>query len=119
MSNAPIFAVFENELGRGVIGGTYLSQTRAGQATALAALRMWAAPPDAPPFVESFGMHAPVYDWRELQRWGISESLLPPGSELRYRPRSAWIEYRREIAATATVMAKSMATAASANPRAR
>ena len=23
---------------------------------------------------------APKFDWRQLQRWGISEQLLPPGS---------------------------------------
>lgn len=104
-SNAPIFAVFENELGRGVIGGAYLSQSRAGHAAALAALRMWATPPGAPPFIETFGMQGPAYDWRELRRWGIDESRLPPGSELRYRPPSPWVEYRQEIATVGSVVA--------------
>ena len=27
----------------------------------------------------------PIFDWRELQRWGIPESRLPPGSVVRYR----------------------------------
>ncbi len=103
-SNAPIFAVFENELGRGVIGGAYLSQSRAGRAAAQAALRMWAAPPHAPPFVESFGMQGPAYDWRELQRWGIAESMLPPDSEIRFRPPPPWVEYRKEIAVAASVI---------------
>jgi hypothetical protein len=26
------------------------------------------------------GFAAPVFDWRQMQRWGISESNLPPGS---------------------------------------
>ena len=102
-SNAPIFAVFENELGRGVIGGAYVSQSRAGQAAALAALRVWAAP-HAPPFVESFGMQGPAYDWRELQRWGIAETSLPPGSEIRFRPPPPWVEYRKEIAVVVSVI---------------
>ena len=104
-STAPIFSLFENELGRGVIGGPYLSQSHAGQAAALVALRMLSAPHRAPPLVQSIAMHAPVYDWRELQRWHIDESLLPPGSELRYRQPSPWVEHRREIAAVASVIA--------------
>lgn len=104
-SNAPIFAVFENELGRGVVGGPYLSQSGAGHAAAQAALRIWAAPPGAPPFVQTIGMQPPAYDWRELRHWGIGESLLPPGSELRYRAASPWAEYRKEIAAAAALIA--------------
>jgi PAS domain-containing protein len=26
-----------------------------------------------------------IYDWRQLQKWGIPESRLPEGSEIRYR----------------------------------
>jgi len=40
----------------------------------------------------------PVYDWRQLQRWGIGESLLPPGSEVLFREPSAWEKYRWGIA---------------------
>ena len=32
----------------------------------------------------------PIFDWRELQRWGIPESRLPPGSVVRYRAPSLW-----------------------------
>ena len=35
-----------------------------------------------------------IFDWRELQRWGIPESRLPPGSVVRYRAPSLWQEYR-------------------------
>ena len=103
-SNAPIFSLFENELGRGVIGGPYLSQSRAGHAAALTALRMLSASPGAQPFVETIAMQGPAYDWRELRRWHIAESLLPPGSEVRYRPPSPWVEYRKEIATVASVI---------------
>ena len=32
----------------------------------------------------------PIFDWRELQRWGIPESRLPAGSVVRYRAPSLW-----------------------------
>jgi C4-dicarboxylate-specific signal transduction histidine kinase len=35
-----------------------------------------------------------MFDWRELQRWGIPEERLPAGSVVRYRAPSLWREYR-------------------------
>src|SRR5262249_44110633 len=43
------------------------------------------------------GPTAPTYDWRELRRWGIADSLLPTGSQVRYRPPSLWEAYRHKI----------------------
>ena len=39
----------------------------------------------------------PIFDWRELQRWGIPESRLPPGSVVRYRAPSLWSAYRGTV----------------------
>ncbi|MGA7310496.1 MAG: HAMP domain-containing sensor histidine kinase, partial [Pseudolabrys sp.] len=47
------------------------------------------------------GLAKPVYDWRQLQRWHISEAVLPPGSEVRFRPSSAWEQYHWQIMAIA------------------
>ena len=41
------------------------------------------------------GQH--IYDWRELQRWGIPESRLPPGSVVQFRGPSLWDEYKPAI----------------------
>ena len=30
---------------------------------------------------------SPKFDWRQMQRWGISESSLPPGSKIYFRSR--------------------------------
>jgi signal transduction histidine kinase len=40
------------------------------------------------------GLGAPKFDWREMQRWGISESRLPPGSEIHFRSPTAWEQHR-------------------------
>ncbi len=45
-----------------------------------------------------------MFDWREMQRWGISESRLPPGSEIQFRSPTAWEQYRWQILATAAVL---------------
>ena len=43
----------------------------------------------------------PIFDWRELERWGIDESRLPPGSLVRYRRPSLWSEYKAEVLSAA------------------
>ena len=50
----------------------------------------------------------PAFDWRELQRWGIGEDRLEPGSVVLFREPTAWQRYRRQIivaAALASVQA--------------
>ena len=47
----------------------------------------------------------PIFDWRELQRWGIPESRLPPGSVVRYRAPSLWQAYRGTVLSAVGVLA--------------
>jgi C4-dicarboxylate-specific signal transduction histidine kinase len=46
----------------------------------------------------------PIFDWRQLQRWNISEGQLPPGSEIRFRRASMWDLYRSQILAAGTAL---------------
>ena len=46
-----------------------------------------------------------IFDWRQMQRWGISESLLPPESEISFRESTAWERYRSQIMLIAAVLA--------------
>jgi len=54
--------------------------------------------------VPPIGFAAPKFDWRQLQRWGISESVLPPRSEILFREPTAWDKYRWQITLTATAL---------------
>src|SRR5262245_25091544 len=47
---------------------------------------------------------APKFDWRQMQRWGISESRLPPGSTILFREPTAWEKYRWQILLTGIVL---------------
>ncbi|MGA7066729.1 MAG: histidine kinase dimerization/phospho-acceptor domain-containing protein [Pseudolabrys sp.] len=40
-----------------------------------------------------------IFEWPALQRWGISEKSLPPGSEILFRSQTAWEQYRAYILA--------------------
>lgn len=104
VAKVPIFSLFGNELGRGVVGGPYLSEAKVGNEAARLALRIMAGDHRDDPVSVSIGMETPVFDGRELARWRIDESLLPPGSEVRFRPPTVWEAHRAEIVAVAAVI---------------
>jgi len=101
VANAPIFGIYENELGNGIVGGPYNSQRVHGENMATAALEILGGLPGPQAGMRVNPFEAPVYDWRELQRWGIDAGRLPPGSTVRFRPPSIWEEHRAAVIATA------------------
>src|SRR5262249_32706506 len=46
---------------------------------------------------------APRYDRRQLQRWGISEQVLAPGSKIYFREPCAWAKYGWQITVVGSV----------------
>lgn len=104
VANAPIFGLYENELGRGVVGGPYSSQRIVGERIATAAMRALGQPVGPQPRVDAVGFESPVFDWRELRRWSIDAAGLPPGSEVRFRPPSLWDEHRTAVLWTAAAV---------------
>ena len=104
VTSAPIFGTFENLLGRGVVGGPAVSSNELGRRAASVAMRILQG--EAPASIETqpLGPGRPVYDWRELRAWSISENVLPPGSEVRFRERSLWDMYRWQIILVATTL---------------
>src|SRR6476469_9800404 len=50
------------------------------------------------------GFAAPKFDWRQIQRWGIAESSLPPGSTIYFREPTVWERYWWQIALTLTLV---------------
>jgi len=97
VANAPIFSPFENELGRGIVGGPLLSIAGEARRSAAVAMRMLNGEKpesiDVPPSLPERS----VFDWRELHRWSIPEGRLPAGSEVEFRPPSLWEAYRRPL----------------------
>ena len=47
---------------------------------------------------------SPKFDWRQMQRWGISESNLPPGSKIDFREPTVWERYSWQIASIIAVL---------------
>jgi signal transduction histidine kinase len=105
VATAPIFSYDESFFGNAIVGGPLLLAADTGQQTAAAAVRILnGEKPNEirPPPVQFAG---PVFDWREMQRWGISENSLPPGSKILFRNPTTWEQYRAYILAiTAAIL---------------
>jgi PAS domain S-box-containing protein len=92
-STAPIFGTTEGQLGNGIVGGTLLSFEELGNEGGRMGLRvMGGEDPNeiAPHIVPSVA----IFDWRQLQRWRVNDSLLPQGSVIRFKDPTFWDEYR-------------------------
>jgi PAS domain S-box-containing protein len=100
VANAPLFGYFASEFGLGPIGGRLFQDSEIGAQGARAAIRILRGerPGSIPPQV--FEAAAPVFDWRELQRWGTSEARLPAGSVIQFRQPGFWERYRWAIVGT-------------------
>jgi signal transduction histidine kinase len=87
-STAPVYGVWESQLGRGIVGGSMESLAEHGRRAAAVALRVLRG--ESPDSIRSTasGTFVPIVDWRQLRRFGLSEASLPAGSVVRYRPPS-------------------------------
>ena len=97
VSNAPIFSYDESFFGREIVGGPLLAVLDTSRQTAAVAVRILRGESPSDIKVPSIKFSTAKFDWRELQRWGISESRLPSGSEVLFRELNAWERYRWQI----------------------
>jgi signal transduction histidine kinase len=93
-ANAPLFAAHTPLFGHGIVGGSLMSIDDLSRSTADAAIRILNGAQPSNITVTPQRPGNPVFDWRELQRWGIAESRLPQGSLVRYRNPSVWEKYK-------------------------
>jgi signal transduction histidine kinase len=96
-ANAPIFSYIDSNFGSGIVGGPLLSTQRIAQQSAAVAVRILNGETAGNIKTPTLGPSAPIYDWRELQRWHISEAVLPQGSEVYFRSPTVWEQYRLHI----------------------
>jgi signal transduction histidine kinase len=107
-ANAPIFSYVDTTFGHGVVGGPVISTEELGRKAADAALRILSGEPAGNIRMPPVRLGVPTYDWRELRRWDISETRLPPGSIVQFRQPTMWEQYRwLLIAAVAALVLQS------------
>jgi signal transduction histidine kinase len=94
---APVFGCIDAQFGQGIVGGRLLPMGQVGVSAAGAAVELLAGKPAAAVPGPLLPVSDPVYDWRELQRWGLKESRLPAGSVVNFRKPGLWEEHRKTM----------------------
>jgi signal transduction histidine kinase len=96
-ANAPVYSWVDSTMDRGIVGGSLKSQTKQVDALGNLALRVLNGErADSIP-VSSPDLNVIQVDWRQLRRWGISESRVPPGTLVQFKEPSAWDRYKLPI----------------------
>ena len=99
VANRPIVVTAETQIGQGAIGGYIAVPGLLGELAGSQALRILQGESPAAIPIREGDVVRPVFDWRQLQRWGVSTSQLPPGSEIRFRQLGVWDRYLWQIIA--------------------
>src|SRR5215813_3582162 len=92
----PIYGMSYPILGNGIVGGYIITSEATGTKVAEIALliangaRAQEIPVESAPTV-------PMFDLRQLRRWGISEDRLPPGSIVRFKESTFWGQYKQRV----------------------
>ena len=104
-ANGPVFSYLENFFGdTTAVGGPMHSVEEGSEVAAAVAVRILNGEKAADIKTPPTRYASPKFDWRQMQRWGISESDLPPGSTVLFKPPSLWETYRWPILTVCTVL---------------
>jgi signal transduction histidine kinase len=104
IANAPIFSYDESFFGNEIVGGPLLLVADSGRQTAAVAIRILSGEKPSEIKVPVVQFASPIFDWRQMQRWGISESRLPLGSKIYFRDPTLWEQYQWQIVLIASVI---------------
>jgi signal transduction histidine kinase len=103
-ANAPIFSYLDVFFGSSIVGGSMHSVEEGMAVAAAAAVRILNGEKAGDVKIPPTRFKLPRFDWRQLQRWGISESSLPPGSTVYFREPTVWERYSWQVASVVAVI---------------
>jgi signal transduction histidine kinase len=92
-ASVPVYGTIDSNVGTGIVGGivrgTRETGERIGQMAAeiLKGRRAQDIPVEDAPLI-------PIFDWRQLKRFGLDRSQLPPNSVVLFRTPTVWEAYR-------------------------
>jgi PAS domain S-box-containing protein len=98
-AHVPVYAIYSNDIGHGVVGGRMTDPENLGRQIASAAARVLTGEKAASIPIVSDDSAVDTVDWRQLRRWNISEKRLPPSTLELFRETSLWQRYRYLIVA--------------------
>ncbi len=97
-ANAPIYILFQTEIGKGATGGVLINFESVGEEGAKIIRDLLAGAPVSQYPVEH-SRNDIIIDWREFQRFRFKESTLPPSAIILFRPPTLWEKYHWYITA--------------------
>ena len=102
-SNAPVYGIIDTWVGSGIVGGKVARMEWIGAGLATLALKVanGTRPEDIP--VEE-APTVPMFDWRQLRRFHISEDRLPAASVVSFKEFTFWELYRGRIIAVSAIL---------------
>jgi signal transduction histidine kinase len=103
-ANRPIVVAAETFLSPGGIGGYVLVPSLIGADAARQALRILDGEQASSMPAAVTGGVKPIFNWTQMQRWKVSQSDLPAGSEIRFREPTFWEQYRWQSIAIGAVI---------------
>lgn len=101
VSAAPVWTLFETQIGVGPVGGSVEDNIQTGRAIGgMAAMALAGEPLPPPAQVETF----PTVDWRAVSKHGLNPDLLPEGTRVLFHDPTIWERYRLHILLVAAII---------------
>ena len=97
-ANAPIFSYLDIFFDGSIVGGPMHSVQEGMAVAAETAIRILNGEKAGDIKVAPTRFKLPRFDWRQMQRFGITEKDLPPGSTVYFRQPTLWQQYPGQIA---------------------
>jgi signal transduction histidine kinase len=104
-ANAPTYGWNALGMGHGLVGGTMNTPEVTAQRMAALGLRVMKGERAEDIAVTEIDTAITQFDWRQLRRWNISETRLPPGSTILFREPGPWELYQSYIIGGVLIMA--------------
>ncbi len=108
-SRAPVYSWIDSAMDHGIVGGSLRDQVAEMQAVGELAVRVLRGELPQGISVVSPNLHVRQVDWRELRRWGISDTRVAGDVHVRFREASAWERYGLHIVGAVLLLIVQMA----------
>ncbi|SFU22647.1 ATP-binding protein [Mesorhizobium sp. YR577] len=104
-SAAPVYGIYGSYIGTGMVGAYAQNFETVGEELGRIARLLVEGAPPKDIVVDKRAAGEFMVDWRQIQRWGLSASNLPAGTQILHRPPSLWEEHRTAVLAALAVLA--------------
>ena len=104
-ANAPTYGWNALGMGHGLVGGTMNTPEITARSLAALGLRVMKGERAEDIAVTDLDVTITQFDWRQLRRWNISDTRLPPDSTILFREPGPWELYRSYIIGGMLIMA--------------